>query len=75
MVVNAGAALVDCLRAAAENPEAAGAAATALRLSAESLDARRKLELLLPPGQAEAMLGRLPDAPPSYRYVVTVPRD
>ncbi|GBF99370.1 hypothetical protein Rsub_12174 [Raphidocelis subcapitata] len=74
VVVNAGAPLVALLRAAGEDAEAAGAAAAALRLSAESLDARRKLEVLMPPGQAEALLGRLPEAPPSYRYVATVPR-
>lgn len=52
---------------------AAGCAAAALRLALESLEARRKLEGLMTPGQMEAALGKLPDAPPGYRYVVTIP--
>jgi hypothetical protein len=52
---------------------AATAARTALLCAAEHLDARRKLQLLLKPGELAALLqpvGQLQAVPPDYKYVV-----
>lgn len=54
-------------------PDAAGAAAAALRLALEDLRARTKLEGLLPPAEAARVLGALPPTPPSFRYAAAVP--
>lgn len=51
----------------------AGAAAAALRLALDAPEARRKLEGLMTPQERCALLGRLPDTPPAYRYVVEIP--
>ncbi|KAI8471920.1 MAG: hypothetical protein J3K34DRAFT_504855 [Monoraphidium minutum] len=69
VMAHAGAALVGLLKAAA----AAGAAAAALRLALEAPGARRRLEALLTPQERAALLGRLPDTPPAYRFVLTPP--
>ncbi len=51
--------------------EAAVANARAALLNVvQHLDARRKLELLMPPGEAQLLLGQLPTVPPDYKYVV-----
>ena len=65
VMVHAGGALVAVLRGTCAL--ARGPAAAALRLSIESLDARRKLEGLVAPAEAAQLLGRLPDTPPCYR--------
>lgn len=65
VIAHAGSALVASLRGG--DPEAAGCAAAALRLAVEDLDARRKFEGIITPGEAVALLGRLPDTPPCYR--------
>eukprot|EP00775_Hariotina_reticulata_P001365 gene1365-1706_t len=48
----------------------AAAARTALLGAAGNLDARRKLELLLPGSELTKLLGPLSDAPPDYKYCV-----
>lgn len=48
----------------------AAAARTALLGAAGNLDARRKLELLLPGSELAKLLGSLPDVPPDYKYCV-----
>jgi len=73
VMVHAGASLVAVMKTA--DPDTAGAAAAALRCSLEAGDARRKLELLLTPAEASVLLGVLPDAPPSYRYVIQIPKE
>lgn len=75
IVARAGAALLALARRS-QQPHlaaAAGAAAAALRLAVESLDARRKVEAWLLPSEMEALLGRLPATPPSYRQLVAFP--
>jgi hypothetical protein len=69
----AGGALLDAARGA--DAAAAAAAAAALRLALEAPDARRRLEGLLAPGAAAALLGPLPPAPPAFRYVVALPSE
>jgi hypothetical protein len=71
-MLHAGVSLIALARG--DDGPPAGPAAAALRLAVESLDARRKLEGLLTPAEAAALLGPLPPAPPSFRYVVQVPQ-
>jgi hypothetical protein len=73
-MAHAGASLVASFKSASD-PAAAGPATAALRLALESLDARRKLELLLTPAETRRLLGVLPEAPPSYHYVVEAPAE
>jgi hypothetical protein len=71
-MMHAGPSLVNLLKSSSD-PESSGSAAAALRLALEEPDARRKLEVLLTPQERAALLGRLPDVPPAYKYVVQIP--
>ncbi|KIZ05125.1 radial spoke protein 8 [Monoraphidium neglectum] len=72
VMMHAGPSLVNLLKSSSD-PESSGSAAAALRLALEEPDARRKLEVLLTPQERAALLGRLPDVPPAYKYVVQIP--